>query len=310
MCIRDRPGIEPVLLRALLHADVYKRQAYACFYKATWSQAWKAAGYYSLAQIATSRGDLDDALDFVNRSIDSNALNIRAQNLKAAVLRHLGRKEEALQVLASASHAVDPLDVRAMAETYLISGDKSTAQRLAFTMNQFPATAQETAAEYLNEGLWQDGADVLLLSTASAPDNSRIHPLVYYYLGYFAGKLGQSENALRYDQLAMSMPPDYVFPFQSEAIDVLRSAIEANPRDARATYYLGNLLYDRQPEEATRLWEASAALDPSFAITHRNLATAYMHQASGADINKAIAQLEQAVSLEHKYALHLSLIHI
>ena len=31
------------------------------------------------------------ALDLVDRAIDSNALNIRAQNLKAAILRHTGR---------------------------------------------------------------------------------------------------------------------------------------------------------------------------------------------------------------------------
>jgi tetratricopeptide (TPR) repeat protein len=54
------------------------------------------------------------------------------------------------------------------------------------------------------------------------------------------------------------------------------------------------------------MWEASAALDPSFAITHRNLAVAYMHQASGADLTKAIGELEKAVSLEHKYALHFT----
>jgi tetratricopeptide (TPR) repeat protein len=177
---------------------------------------------------------------------------------------------------------------------------------LASTLNDYPATAQETAAEYLNEGLWQDGADVLLQSTQAAPDKSRIHPMTYYYLGYFADKLGQTENAKEYYQQAMSMPPDYVFPFQTEAIDVLRRAIAANPRDPRAPYYLGNLLYDWQPEEATRMWEASAALAPSFAITHRNLAAAYMHQASGADLAKAIAELEKAVSLEPKYALHFT----
>jgi tetratricopeptide (TPR) repeat protein len=130
--------------------------------------------------------------------------------------------------------------------------------------------------------------------------------MTYYYLGYFTDTLGQHQKAAEYDQLAMQMPPDYVFPFQAEAIDVLRRAIAINPRDARAPYYLGNLLYDWQPEEATRLWEASAALDPSFAITHRNLATAYMHQASGANITNAIEELEKAVSSEHKYALHFT----
>jgi tetratricopeptide (TPR) repeat protein len=290
-------------LGATLKAEGKTDEAFTWFYKATWSQAWKAAGYYSLAQIATSRGEMTAALDFVNRSIDSNALNIRAQNLKAAVLRHLGRNQEALRVLASASHAVDPLDVRAMAETYLASGNKEAAQRLTSTLIAHPATAQETAAEYLNEGLWQDGSDVLSQLNV---DKAIMHPMVYYYLGYFAEKLGQTRNAPQYYQQAASLPPDYVFPFQNEAIDVLRRAIEANPRDARAPYYLGNLLYDWQPEEATRMWERSAGLDPSFAITHRNLATAYMHQASGADINKAIAQMEQAVSLEHKYALHFT----
>jgi len=290
-------------LGATLKAEGKTDEAFTWFYKATWSQAWKAAGYYSLAQIATSRGEMTAALDFVNRSIDSNALNIRAQNLKAAVLRHLGRNQEALQVLASASHAVDPLDVRAMAETYLASGNKEAVQRLTSTLIAHPATAQETAAEYLNEGLWQDGSDVLSQLNI---DKAIMHPMVYYYLGYFADKLGQTRNASQYYQQAASLPPDYVFPFQNEAIDVLRRAIEANPRDARAPYYLGNLLYDWQPEEATRMWERSAGLDPSFAITHRNLATAYMHQSSGADINKAIAQMEQAVSLEHKYALHFT----
>ncbi len=285
-------------LGATLKAAGKTDEAFTWFYKATWSEAWKAASYYSLAQIATSRGDMNAALDFVDRSIASNALNLRALNLKAAVLRHLGRNQEALQAITSAAHAADPLDVRAMAETYLASRSKEAAKRLASTMKDHPATAQETAAEYLNEGLWQDGTDVLLQSPT--------HPMAYYYLGYFAEKMGQTRNASQYYQQAMAMPPDYVFPFQNEAIDVLRRAMDANPRDARAPYYLGNVLYDWQPEEATRMWEASAALDPSFAITHRNLATAYMHQASGADSNRAIAELEKAVSLEHKYALHFT----
>ena len=60
-------------------------------------------------------------------------------------------------------------------------------------------------------------------------------------------------------------PPDYCFPARLEEIAVLEAAMRANPRDARAPYYLGNLLYDRRRhEEAIRLWELSARTDPAF----------------------------------------------
>src|SRR5260370_19495875 len=46
----------------------------------------------------------------------------------------------------------------------------------------------------------------------------------------------------------------------------------ATPNEARAPYCLGNLLYDRRRhEEAIRLWERSARLDPNFSIVWRNL---------------------------------------
>ena len=291
-------------LGATLKAEGKTDEAYTHLFKAAWGEAWKSPAYFALAKIATGRGNMQGALDLTERAISANSLNIQAQNLKAALLRHSGRAKEALQLLDSASHTCDPLDVRAMAERWLASKDSAAAKTLASTMNQFPATAQETAAEYLDASLWQDGTDVLLQMTDTAPDKSRIHPLVYYYLGFFADKLGQPQKASDYCRLAMTMPPDLVFPFQNEAIDVLRLAMKTNPRDARAPYYLGNLLYDWQPEEAAKLWEASAALDPSFAIVHRNLATAYTHQKSGSDLNKAIAELEKAVSLDRKYAAH------
>jgi tetratricopeptide (TPR) repeat protein len=293
-------------LGATLKAEGKTDEAYTNFYKATWSQAWKASGYYSLAEIAAARGDMTAALDLVNRSIDSNALNIRAQNLKAAVLRHTGRPKEALQLLATAAHKLDPLDVRSMAESWLASKDPAAAKTLTSTMIDHPQTFQETAAEYLDAGLWQDGTDVLLQMVAAVPDKAKVNPMAYYYLGYFAEKLGKAPKASEYYTLAQTMPPDYVFPFQNEVIDVLRAAMKANARDARAPYYLGDLLYDWQPEEAAKLWEASAVIDPSFSIVHRNLATAYTHQKPTPDINRAIAELEKAVSLDRKYALHFA----
>ena len=279
-------------------------EAFTAFYKATWSQEWKSPAYFALAEIASIRGDFPAALNFVNRSLDANALNVRAYGLKAAVLRHLDRTAEAMQMLTFAKGKTDPLDVRLMAEQWLATKDTKTAQTLFTTLNLHPATAQETAAEYYNSGLWNDGIAVLLQAIAAAPNKANINPLVYYYLGYFAEKHGDNAKAVEYRQQASLQSLEYVFPFQEEAITVLRHAIEANPKDARATYYLGNLLYDWQPEEAIALWEKSSTLDPTFPITWRNLATAYSHQKGNDSQTKAISCLEKAVSLNNPYPTH------
>jgi tetratricopeptide (TPR) repeat protein len=271
-------------------------EAYETLYKATWSLAWRGAAYYETAEIASMRGDFATAAGLVDRALETNALNVRALTLKAALLRRRGRTAEALQTIAAARRTIDPLDVGLLAEQWLATRTPADARAMAAVMNAFPATASEAAAAYANSGLWKDGAAVLAHAVTS--------PMNFYYRGYFADKLGETAKAAEHYASARRMSPEYVFPFQYEAIEVLKKAIAANPQDARAPYYLGNLLYDWQPAEAAKHWETSAALDPSFAIVHRNLAVAYRHDNSGAA--KAIAQLEKAVSLDRKYPMHFT----
>jgi len=90
------------------------------------------------------------------------------------------------------------------------------------------------------------------------------------------------------------MPTDYCFPFRLESIEVLKHAETLNPADARAPYYLGNLLYDHQPENAIKELEKSRSLDSSFPIVNRNLGQAYARNEN--DLPKAIASLERAVA--------------
>jgi tetratricopeptide (TPR) repeat protein len=167
-------------------------------------------------------------------------------------------------------------------------------------------TAQEIASEYSNSGLYGDGIAILQQSIAAAADKGNINPMVYYYLGYFSEKNGDGSKAAEYRKQAILQPVDYVFPFQYEAIPVLRRAIELNPQDARAPYYLGNLLFDWQPEEAIALWEKAGTLDPLFPITWRNLAQAYSHKTGDEQRAKAIAYLEKAVAIGNTYPTHFA----
>src|SRR5262249_32496399 len=113
-------------LGVALKAQGKHDEAFDAFYKATWSEAWRGPAYFSLAEIATRREDFSAALDFVNRSLEANALNIRALTLKAALLRRLDRKKDALAVLDAAPE-IDPLDVQLLAERWLVKGEKTGA---------------------------------------------------------------------------------------------------------------------------------------------------------------------------------------
>jgi len=280
-------------------------EAFDAFYRASWSQEWRAPSCFCLAEIAASRGNFEAALDLIDRSLDANALNVRAYGLKAAVLRRLGRSAEARELVATAMARTDPLDVRLLAEQWLATRDGRWADPLFATLDGHIATAQEVAAEYLGAGLWQDGLDVLAAAVDRRGGAAR-SPIVLYYLGDFAERLGLAGQAADYRRAAARQSPEYVFPFQSELIPVLRRAIAANPRDPRAPYYLGNLLFDWQPAEAAALWESSGALDPAFPIVWRNLALAYAH--SGGDLAqaRAIPCLERAVALSDAYPAHFA----
>ncbi len=296
---------EPVYYLAVtLKAQGRRDEAFTEFYRATWSAAWRAPACLGLAEIATSRGDLQPALEYVDRALEANALDLRSRNLRAALLRRLGRPTQALEQLASTENTSDPLDVRLLAERWLTTHRPADAEALTRVMLRHPATACETAAEYLADGLWGDGYTVLLELTARAQGHATLSPMVEYYLAYFADQLGLAEAAARHRDCAAQRSPAYVFPFEAEAIPVLRAAMAANPQDARAPYFLGNLLFDWQPEEAVKLWERSAGLDPGFAIVHRNLAIAYSHQKAGNALDKAIASLERAVAVPDPFPLH------
>ena len=69
-----------------------------------------------------------------------------------------------------------------------------------------------------------------------------------------------------------------MFPNRLEEMVLLRKAVLANPSDARAFYYLGNILYDRRRHsEAISCWERSTELDSQFPTVWRNLGFGYFN---------------------------------
>ncbi|NOS68579.1 MAG: DUF5107 domain-containing protein [Verrucomicrobia bacterium] len=243
-------------------------EAYDAFYKSVWNQAWMAAGYHALAEIDCCRQDWSSALDHLNRALCFNTDNLRARNLKVLVLRKLGESTKASALLQETLQ-LDRLDCWARH----LNGEKATCDL---------PTMLDLAHDYARAGFFGEAIHLLKGATAAShdlPDQGwGALPLICYTLGALEKKRGNLPAALKHFKHAASLPPDYCFPSRLEEIAILEAAMQVNPQDARAPYYLGNLLYDRRRhEEAIQLWERSAKLDPDFSIVWRNLGTGYFN---------------------------------
>ena len=243
-------------------------ESYAALYKATWNQAWACASYHALAEIDCCRKNWDAALDHLNRSLRLDTDNLRARDLKVIVLRKLGRASEA-DILLQETLRLDHLDwwARQLAQEKLICDLQSHI---------------DLAHDYARAGFLDEAIELLKTATShnsDLPDQSwGALPLVHYTLGWLEARRGNKTEALNNFQRAATLPPDYCFPSRLEEIAILQSATHSNPKDARAPYYLGNLLYDRRRhKEAIQLWERSAKLDPGFSTVWRNLGIGYFN---------------------------------
>lgn len=260
-------------------------EAYKSFYKACWNSAWQDSGYFSLAQISCIKGNFEDALDEINKSLNRNASNMLGLHLKAAILRKLGRTDEAAEVIGAAL-ADEKFNFGALYEKYLYSGDVADKQAFIEIMRLDSHNYCELALDYLNAGMNRECIDVLKTATEVC---EQISPMVYYYMGY-AGDGDAFEKGA-------AANPDYCFPNRLEAIPALQKAIEVNPQDAKAYYYLGNLWYDkRQHDMAIACWEHSVRIDKTFPTAMRNLALGYFNKLGRTE--QALQLLEEAFAAD------------
>ncbi len=279
--------------------------AYGALYKAIWSYAWQAPAYYALAEIDCARRDFARALDHVDRSLRTNTMNMKARNLKTAVLRRLGRLEDAARMTCGTVE-LDPLDMMSRNEAVLVSRaqdepDVAASQlaELVDLMNVSDPLSRiqahlDMAYDYANAALWEEAADVL--RRLVDPDDGSAFPLVLYALGYFSHKLGRADEARETYARASQMPTDYCFPVRLEEMLILEHGQLLDPNDARIAYYLGTLYYDkRRYQDAIGYWERSVEIDPSYATPWRNLGIAAYNVQH--DPEKAIRLYERAFAL-------------
>ena len=259
--------------------------AYDAFYKAAWTAAEQETGFYFLAAIDCRRQEYALALEHIERSLVRNSHNLKARALKGMILNSLGQRAQA-ETWYAANLELDAFDYLSRME----SGDVEGALRL---MNRRVSSFLEAAIDYAEAGYYYKALDIL----DRCPNPN---PMVYYHKALYAAKANES-TAKAALAAAGEASPLYCFPNRLEDIPALEYAIQCNPADSKAPYYLGCLFYDRRRfDEAIALWEKSAALNPDYPTVWRNLALAYFNKEKAPE--KARAALEKAYALDESDA--------
>ncbi|SMD08992.1 DUF5107 domain-containing protein [Pedobacter nyackensis] len=275
------------------------KEAYDAFFKSSWNNAWKATGYFSVAQLDVKKGNYGEALAHVTIALDGNANNSKAYVVKSTAYRKLNLPESAVLVALKALNR-DAFNLAALFEcncAYKELGDNAKAQyyldELLRLSRCYEQNFIEYALDYAAMGLFAEAVD--LLSYAIKEEGTS--PLVYYYMAFFYGHMGEEKEVSSWLNQAARADSYLCFPNRLEEIKVLEFAISRNPSDARAPYYLGNLFYDkRQYQEAIAYWESSAKLDGNFPTVQRNLGIAYYNKLN--DAESALTSFEAAFRLD------------
>lgn len=275
-------------------------------YRATWDFNFMSPAYFQLAQISAQKNNYREALEQLNYALTANALNLSAMNLKATVLRMKGDFTEAKSI-ATRVLDIDPLNTYALNEIYRIaemnndSKAGSIFKSLTELMRNQPETYLELAVTYMNNGIIAEAESILLRADQSADKRLKNYPTIKYYLGYFNDISGDKSAAKEYFTEAVSMPVDFCFPFRLETVKVYETAISYFPKEANTYYYLGNLLFEKQPDLAMHYWKQATEQNPDFAMAYRNIGWGYKYHQK--DLKKAINSYEKAISIDSSQAI-------
>lgn len=242
-------------LGLILKAQGKREAAYDTLYRATWNYTYNSGANTQLAQMYSEDGNYEMALDRINEAIAYNGRNYQAMNLKGLVLKAMGKKA-ASAACFKAVLAGDPVNAMAIRET-------SSVVAFHKFMREQPESYLELAINY-----WHDGFKSEAVKVLKDIDSRVAYPTVKMYIAYLTG-----DKALYKD--ALELPVGYCAPFRLETIDVLAEAKLACPGNERPYYYLGNLLYNIQPDNAVKEWEKCIEINPEDDLAWRNLGWAH-----------------------------------
>lgn len=264
---------------------------------------------YVLGEIALASGDTKKALEHLQQAVLLDPRDLKARTVLTVAERLDGDTSAALARINEVANEL-PIDYFAVNEQALINKaagntekEKAAADQLRHLLSREPDAVLELAFDYTAIGQQREAIEIIEDAINHGPsgildvDKTRVHPMLYYTLGYLYAKSGERERARAQFALGMKGDPAFVFPHRVEEIDVLKAAVAANANDGRAAYYLGNVFAAmNRDQEALTAWRNAVKADPANTIAQRNYARALW----------LVSQNREAAAAQYQRAINVS----
>ena len=259
-------------------------EAYDWFYKATWNYATKSYSLLFLARIAATRGELGQALQFLDAALDENGRNLPAVHLRSVVLRKLGRNDEARRA-TDESLARFPINHLGTAERLL----HDPSGRWPASLATKPHLMLEIALAYGHAGFTDDALHLI----ERYLDGGDPDALVLYLKAHYHRCRAETDDARTALHRAEKIRTTGAFPNQLDIAVVLAETCASDAATAMAAFQLGNYCYAHGDfARAHELWSATARSKPDFPTAHRNLALSFFNKKR--DPTAALTAMERA----------------
>lgn len=255
--------------------------AFTDVFKSTWSGNCRDTGFYAAARIATKQSLWCNALEYTERALQLNGTHYHAATLKAFLLTHLNRRDEASTFIEDQLR-YQPLGYGLAFQKYQLTQTDADLQDFKSLMNKREANSIHLANFYLSIGA-MESAKTLLDHCDSQGAMSHI------YRAY----LSDSHQQLELLHTASQKFADNVlFPNTLTEISVL----EAFPDNDFTQYLLGCFFYaKRDYQRAVCHWDNVLHLNPNYAPVLRNLSVHAYNKCN--DTDKAIELMTRAFAL-------------
>jgi tetratricopeptide (TPR) repeat protein len=252
------------------------------------SMQYRSSAYSELGGIYVMEGNLDRAQEYLARSLEYDANNVRTYQVLATVYRLQKQPRKAQEALAKILE-IDPLNHLARFEQYLLAPGPGTLSTFkSMIRNELPhETYLEIAAYYSNLRLDADALRVLEV----APDQATIR----YWQAYLLRDKFPAESRRALEKAA-ALSPYLVFPFREESIPVFQWAAAALPGDWKANYYLGLIYWGLRREQDAMKMFALCGDRPDYAPAY--ISRAFLEKSI--DATTARADYEKALAIDRK----------